>query len=212
MARLIGIVGRIGSGKDTIANHLISDYAFKKDSFASSVKDACSMLFGWPRALMEGDTSVSREWRDVPDTWWSQKLGIDNFTPRLAMQHLANDLFRDHFHSDFWMMTLQRRLNQSHHHSHVISDVRYPNEAKFIKDNGGDLIRVTRGEDPEWLGTAVSANFGDGVSISVMSTTYQHVPESEWRSAGIHVDHTIQNDGDVGQLLARVGQYMGCKR
>ena len=61
---LIGICGLINSGKDTLANVLIEEYSFKKDSFASTLKDVLSVLFNWNRKLLEGDTEDSRNWRN----------------------------------------------------------------------------------------------------------------------------------------------------
>jgi len=99
---IIGLVGFIGSGKDTVASRFIS-YGCIKDSFAAPLKDACAAIFGWPRALLEGDTVESREFRETPDMFWARKLGIDNFTPRLALQLVGTDVLRNHFHQDIWL-------------------------------------------------------------------------------------------------------------
>jgi dephospho-CoA kinase len=36
---LIGLVGLIGSGKDTVAEFLVKEHKFQRDSFAKSLKD-----------------------------------------------------------------------------------------------------------------------------------------------------------------------------
>jgi len=51
---LIGIVGLISSGKDTVAERLVQEHNFKKDSFAKSLKDAVSSMFNWDREMLEG--------------------------------------------------------------------------------------------------------------------------------------------------------------
>lgn len=56
---IIGITGLIGSGKDTIADYLITSHSFKRLSFASSLKDAVSAVFGWNRDMLEGTTTAS---------------------------------------------------------------------------------------------------------------------------------------------------------
>ena len=58
---LIGIVGLIGSGKDTVAKRLVDKHGFVKDSFAKSLKDAVSAMFNWDRKMLEGDTKESRD-------------------------------------------------------------------------------------------------------------------------------------------------------
>ena len=54
---IVGIVGNIGEGKDTVAEYLVKNYDFTKESFASSLKDAVSAVFGWNRFLLEGQTN-----------------------------------------------------------------------------------------------------------------------------------------------------------
>jgi len=78
---LVGVVGLIGSGKDTVAERLAQEHNFKKDSFAKSLKDAVSSMFNWDREMLEGKTEESRAWREKPDTFWSKKFNKD-VTPR----------------------------------------------------------------------------------------------------------------------------------
>jgi hypothetical protein len=57
---IVGITGLISSGKDTIAEYLITQHGFKKLSFAASLKDAVAAVFGWDRNLLEGTTQEGR--------------------------------------------------------------------------------------------------------------------------------------------------------
>ena len=87
---IIGITGFMGSGKDTVAEMFV-DKGAVKDSFAAPLKDLCASVFGWDRHMLEGDTVPSRDFRETADIYWTRKLGIDNFTPRLALQLLGTD-------------------------------------------------------------------------------------------------------------------------
>ena len=49
---LVSVTGFIGSGKDTIADYLITEHGFKKESWAGSLKDAVSHIFNWERDLL----------------------------------------------------------------------------------------------------------------------------------------------------------------
>ena len=96
---IIGLVGWIGSGKNTVADILATQHSYKKDSFAAPLKDATANIFNWPRKTLEGDTDHSRHFRECVDPYWANKLQIKNFTPRLALQIVGTELFREHFPS-----------------------------------------------------------------------------------------------------------------
>jgi hypothetical protein len=143
MTTIIGVCGFIGSGKDTVADYLVNQYRFRRDSFASSLKDAVSAVFGWDRELLEGRTTAAREWREQTDAWWSDKLGMP-ITPRWVLQQWGTEVCRKAFHNDIWIISLENRLRQSTDNI-VISDCRFPNEVSAIKNAGGKVIWVKRG-------------------------------------------------------------------
>ena len=143
---IIGLVGFIGSGKGTVGD-ILEQKGFIKDSFAKPLKDACAVMFGWPRELLEGDTEMSRKWREEPDNYWSEKFGRV-FTPREALQKMGTEAGRDVFHKDIWVISL---LNRAKGKDVVVTDVRFKNEIQYIQDNGGIVIRVKRGVDPIWF-------------------------------------------------------------
>lgn len=201
---IIGLVGFIGSGKDTVAQHFIKNGCIR-DSFATPLKDACAAIFGWPRELLEGDTVESRDFRETPDMFWTRKTGIDNFTPRLALQLIGTDVMRNHFNQDIWLNSLEYRIRQSSStHSVVISDARFRNELDLIHNMNGKIIWVKRGEMPQWYDVAVIANSGNAVSRKIMQTRYKDVHESEWNWAGYPVDYVIDNNGSLDELSAQV--------
>ena len=51
---IISVTGFIGSGKDTIADYLVAEHVFKRESFAVTLKDSVATVFGWDRELLEG--------------------------------------------------------------------------------------------------------------------------------------------------------------
>lgn len=200
---LIGIVGFIGSGKDTVANKFVEAGCIH-DSFANPLKDVCASTFGWDRALLEGDSTESREFRETPDMFWTRKTGIPNFTPRLALQLLGTDVMRNHFHQDIWIDSLEYRLRRKGESKCVvISDARFRNELDLIKNLGGKIIWVQREELPEWYETAKTAH-SNAISRKIMETKYKDVYESEWNWAGYDVDYVIKNVGTLEELYKDV--------
>ena len=129
---IIGVTGLIGSGKDTVADYLCTFHGFKRVSFASSLKDAVSSVFGWDREMLEGSTKTSREWREQKDVWWSERLGLE-ITPRWVLQYWGTDVLRNHFHKDIWVASVENKLRQSKDNI-VITDCRFENEVDAIKN------------------------------------------------------------------------------
>ena len=155
---IIGICGFIGSGKDTIADYLVNLHGFRRESFANSLKDAVSQVFGWDRTMLEGRTKQAREWREQRDAWWSERLGMD-VTPRWILQYWGTDVLRKNFHDDIWIASLENKLRKTKDDI-VISDCRFPNEIAAIKRAGGIVIRVVRGPEPPWFELAEIVNQG----------------------------------------------------
>jgi hypothetical protein len=198
---LIGVVGFIGSGKGTVADILVQKHNFTKLSFADTVKDATAAIFGWPRALLEGDTDESRAWREEKDEWWSEKTG-KHITPRNMLQLMGTEVGRDMIDPNIWVYSLERRLEL--YPNVVIADVRFPNEIKFIQSKGGFVIRVKRGPDPEWYETACAANakvFSPDAHAEMVKSGIHY---SEWAWIGSIMDYHLVNEGALSMLEADV--------
>lgn len=203
--KLIGIVGFIGSGKDTVAKEFVK-YGCVQDSFAAPLKDVVASTFGWDRSKLEGDTISSRDWRETPDMFWSRKTGIPNFTPRLALQLMGTDVMRNHFHEDIWIDSLEYRLRaKQEERCVVVSDARFENELNLIKNLGGHIIWVQRGELPEWYEVAKTAS-DNAINRKIMQTKYRDVHESEWNWVGCKADYVIHNNSTLEDLQAEVHQ------
>ncbi len=199
---LIGICGLINSGKDTIANTLINEYSFKKDSFASSLKDILSILFNWDRSLLEGDTEESRNWRNQVDIWWSEKLNIPDFTPRKAMQLIGTDSIKNNFNNNIWVYTVLKRLENSKENENiVITDCRFPSEIEAIRKKGGIIIRVIRNL-PIWYDLGLKAS--NGCKRSIQKCNELNIHSSEYSHLSIKEDHTIYNDGNINELQNKI--------
>jgi hypothetical protein len=202
---IVGLVGFIGAGKGTVADLLVERHDFFKESYANSLKDACSIIFGWNREMLEGNTPESRAWREQPDKWWSEKLGRE-FSPRLALQLMGTEAGRDVFHPDLWVHTVMRRCEQAPWNNYVIADVRFPNEIDAIVKSGGKVIRVRRGEDPEWYSLARECNYNNQQEI--MRNAYPEVHYSEWAWIGSHYDIVLDNNCSLDELTVRVDKLV----
>ena len=133
---IIGICGLIGSGKDTVAQTLIDNHNFVKTSFADRLKDAVAVMFSWDRELLDGKTDESRAWREQKDEFWSAETGRE-ITPRLVLQEFGTECMRVGFFDGIWVSLTKQHLLQNKDKNFVITDVRFPNEAKMILESVG---------------------------------------------------------------------------
>lgn len=203
---IIGVCGFIGSGKDTVADYLTNFHGFRRESFANSLKDAVSQVFGWDRTMLEGRTKQSREWRDQVDTWWAERLKMPNLTPRWILQYWGTEVCRKAFHDDIWIASLENKLRTSKDDI-VISDCRFPNEIKSIRNAGGIVIRVVRGDEPEWYNDALAVNRGPrhiGWALSKDKMAKYNIHESETAWVGTKFDFVLDNNGTLDELYQQV--------
>ena len=203
---IIGICGFIGSGKDTIADYLVNFNGFRRESFANSLKDAVSYVFNWDRTMLEGRTKEAREWREQVDPWWAERLNMPHLTPRWILQYWGTEVCRKAFHDDIWIASLENKLRNSKDDI-VISDCRFPNEIKSIKDAGGIVIRVVRGEEPEWYKDAADMNAGDRcINYALAKSRIQnlgiHASETAW--VGTKFDAILDNNGTIDDLFQQI--------
>lgn len=197
---IIGVVGFAGSGKGSVSDVLV-EQGLKKLAFADPVKDCVSIIFGWNRASLEGDTKESREFREFVDPFW-------NITPRYALQLMGTEAGRNVFRDDLWIRSMEVRMKN--YQNVVISDVRFPNEMDFIKSKGGFIVAVSRGDFPVWFETARTQNMlrKDGLPSDLMETKFPDIHYSEWAWIGHHVDYLIDNNGSLDMLKRNVEHMM----
>jgi hypothetical protein len=125
---LIGISGKKQSGKDTLARML---YALMDNPpiqhFADALKEEVACACGTSWQDIERNKAIFRPILQ----WW----GTD---------------FRRKFQDEdnYWIDQLDSMIKYLHenggHKVFLIPDVRFENEAKYVKDNNGILIRINR--------------------------------------------------------------------
>jgi hypothetical protein len=194
---IIGVCGFIGSGKDTVADYLQNFHEFRRESFASTLKDAVAAVFGWDRTLLEGRTKEAREWREQIDPWWAKRLDMPTLTPRWVLQYWGTEVCRKGFHDDIWIASLENKLRLSKD-SVVISDCRFPNEISSIRSAGGKIVWVQRGPLPDWYDLAVDANQGHNYAVQALKMRKIHASETAW--VGTEFDAIIDNNGTIDEL------------
>jgi len=202
---IIGVCGFIGSGKDTVADYLQNFHEFRRESFASTLKDAVAAVFGWDRTLLEGRTKEAREWREQVDPWWADRLSMPTLTPRWILQYWGTEVCRKAFHDDIWIASLENKIRNSKD-SVVISDCRFPNEIQAIRNAGGKIVWVRRGELPDWYQLAVDANAGHNYAVQQLKQRGIHASETAW--VGTRFDAIIDNNSSIDELYTKTASII----
>ena len=125
---IIGIIGKAGSGKSTLSKYLVDNYDFTRVSFADPLKQICinAGMVTPEECYGENKTEHSR--------WVLQKVGTE--------------IFRNQIDPNYWVEELHRTLHELLDDGlsrFVIDDLRFPNEANFVKSYPtGTTIRLIR--------------------------------------------------------------------
>lgn len=167
---LIGIAGRKGCGKSTAAGVLTS-IGYNVCSFAAPMKRVVALLLS-QAGLTAEQLQYAAANKEAP-------LPILGCSYRHVLQTLGTEWGRQMIKDDFWLLMADQQWQ--FYRDVVFDDVRFDNEAAFIRKRGGLVVHLSR---PGLFA-------GDG-----------HLSE-----AGITVcstDAHLANDGDEEQLLDRL--------
>lgn len=118
---LIGLCGQARSGKDTVAYHLVCRYRLIRRAFADPIKEIVNDMFDWDERHSDGDLK-----EEVDGAW--------GFSPRQAYQRFGTEFARE-LNPNVWILMMQNYLKNTRG-NYVISDVRFENEANWVRRNG----------------------------------------------------------------------------
>lgn len=127
---VVGFTGPARCGKDTAADLYVQRFGRYKYSFADPMRAMLAMI------------GVN-----LQDPYWVAKkedvIPAFGRSPRYLMQTLGTEWGRQLVHPGMWVTLAKNKLLQ-HGPGMVVSDVRFENEAAFVRDSGGVLIHIQR--------------------------------------------------------------------
>jgi len=175
--KLVAISGAARSGKDTLAQALCGQFGYKQYSFAEPIYKMLNTL-PYLEHLASGLPTVEKE----------KEHSFYAKSPRRMLQTLGTEWGRNCVSEDLWIWILEEKFERKYditkHSSYVISDLRFPNEANWVRKLGGLVVQVVR----------------DSAKIQVA----QHVSENGAGIAG--EDLIVPNDGTIEALCQQVPQ------
>jgi hypothetical protein len=169
--RLIGIAGKAGSGKDTVADYLKKHHNFESVAYADPIRAGMRAIFGL---------------RDVHFQHPCKEIVIAEYgkSPRQMMQTLGTDWARNLVNNDLWLILAGKRISALHeqHINVVVTDVRFENEANYIRKQGGEVWHISR---------------------SAAGTPHTHASEAGIAFNGVS-DSALDNNGTLLELYTQV--------
>ena len=131
--KILGITGKMFSGKDTVAEFI--HFAFRNSritSFAYPMKQMMIDYFGFTY-----DDLYTVEGKNRYNEFWGM-------TNREALQKIGTECFRNNFHVDTWLKTMEVNIRNDLTPIIIIPDVRFLNEAELIHALGGSILKIVR--------------------------------------------------------------------
>lgn len=182
--QIIGLCGRAGSGKSTVARHLRDSYGAQVFALADPVKRMAMDIWGFSEEQVYGDASI----KEAPDP----RTGI---TPRWALQKLGQAA-RDHLGGDVWIQGLLSRIERAEGLC-VVEDVRYRNEVAALRERGGIIFRLVC---TDYLNGRFSLN-GHPSELEVDLIPAEHVDEEIRSSRKQGLAHLLGQVDDIIECL-----------
>lgn len=135
MGTLLGLGYKARQGKNFVAGYMQElNPAIKLYAFADELKIYCAehhdeLLEQWQ---LVNQTQTNPPWKNDP---------IYGCTP--ILQWYGTDVARKQ-DPDVWVKALHTRISRENPEIAIVTDVRFPNEAAYIKENAGYLVEVRR--------------------------------------------------------------------
>jgi hypothetical protein len=127
-------------GKSTLA-HALAGHGFQVVRFSGPLKAMLMAL------LHELEVDDDKRWRMIEGDLKREPCDIlKGRSPRHTMQTLGTEWGREQMHPDFWLHCAEVKLAHARERglNVVFDDMRFPNEARWVREHGGLLVRVVR--------------------------------------------------------------------
>ena len=135
---IVGLCGKSGAGKDTVADILCEDYGFVKVAFADSLKDVVySTNFLLPSGIRVQDL--------VDEMGWDEAKRREPEVRRLLQE--TGQAVKGQLGESTWVDIVDRKITDAGTSNVVISDIRFEAEVGLVMDWDGIVIKVERSEN-----------------------------------------------------------------
>ena len=193
---IIGLVGRAGAGKDTVASILAESQGHIRIAFADALRQEIAHSFKIDMRVMDDRYEKERispyiriaRCDDQKFIERMQELGHDIYkfrSPREILRWWGTEYRRQICAESYWLDRMEDTIDslmRTGTRKIVITDVRFINEAELVKAHYGQIWRIRRS------------------SADLINP--DHISESEQDLIEAH--QTISNNGSLGRLVNSV--------
>lgn len=179
--KLIGLGGKLRSGKDAFADYLVEHHGYVKMGMSDVLHESAMAM---NPIIHVGDRDVFR-YQDVTAELGYVAAKEEYPEYRAFLQRMGTEFGRNILGEHTWVgLTMSRILDQFEQGSDVVvTGIRFPNELQMIRDIGGRSIWINR------------------PGLVTAEAHAQHASETGVTAEDF--DIVIQNDGDLDELYAK---------
>ncbi len=152
---IIGLHGKMQSGKDTCGNFLTERLGFKRLAFADAVRTALWNLNPIVDIAVEKEYGHTEDYnlhlakiklrvQDIVSKYGWDKAKVDYPEIRKLMQLVGTESGRDIHGQDCWTNIVKRQIEANPKQDYVITDLRFPNEKVLVEELGGFVVHIVR--------------------------------------------------------------------
>lgn len=176
MKQIIGINGKIGSGKGTLTSMLtylseVNYLTAEEFLYAYKLKKIVAELANVPF-----EYTLTQEGKNLYVEMYEMTLGE-------MLQKIGTDVLRNYFDDNIWIKSINDQIKKSNCSIAIISDLRFPNEVENIKEQDGITIKIIRPNNNVNLNSKRDIKHSSEIALD-----------------DIELDFTIINDGTKTDL------------
>ena len=158
----IAFGGKMGVGKDTAVNYMISKLGGEKTSFAGPIYDI--LYYAQDKCMFKKEKD--RKFLQFIGTDWARKIDP--------------------------LVWIRLVLNKQYKNNVYLSDLRFINEFKHLKNNGWICIKIQRSQK-----SIKNNRKGTGSSKHISETSLSSIPDKDW-------DYIIDNNNNIREFYKKL--------